>query len=418
MSSPTSTSSSSAKVELWKRHVASSSALSRFSVTNCFDLTTSPARKRASFPYSILPPLRHITYDELIHDFLRLPSVGWTALGSFIAGVLLTLSARWSLLSSSSSSSSSPSSLASASRPLRLIITLLGALLAVRWVSTRFPKRQLISESLNVSSHSGGPCVVTGPVLTLTNSHAGTHADTPSHFLHHNHAAQCSGGGDASTASQTSSPPKFDKVCYSGDCVVLDLTTTLAERNTSEIDDAVLQDAMSRASSLFSSSSTTSNCWEDIFRLIIRTTSINYNNNNGNNNDAASNNNDQWRDDFAYFSVAGATFLTQKCSKLLMIGTDSPSVDRVDASPLIQNAHGVFWKHRVAIVENIDCSPLVSIFAGDGGGAVAVDDDSASSLSGRRGLIRGQVQCVFNDAQKFEDAEGCNVLFYPDEQKI
>jgi hypothetical protein len=401
-----------AKVQQWLQHVEeqvkskSSSSSNIVSVSQALDLTTNPSAARASFPHPLLPPLRRMSYDELVNSFIGLPSVGVTALGSFLAGAASCFG-LFSIFAKPKSFSSSM-----LSRPLKVVFSLAFALIVVKWILTRLPKRRQISCAFNVSSHADGPCIVTGPVVTITNSHAGTHADTPSHFVLHNQCSQNSNDNnnkeDTTTSVTAATPPEFHKSCYSGDCIILDVSATLASRGNKEIDEAALVDAVARSKSSSSTSSSSSSeqkfDWANVWRIIIcsrRGKSSENNkakaNENDEKNNKSNNDDDAWTNDFAHFTPAGASFLAHQCPRLMMIGTDAPSVDRCDASPLIRNSHGVFWQHRIAIVENIDCSPLYDKL--DEGGST---------------VVKGQVLCVFNEAQKFEDAEGCNVLFYPE----
>ena len=358
MSTPSSTAGppNPAKVDAWLELVAGPQrrAARGVDVSAACDLTTSPSAKRASFPYPILPPLRHVGFDELLRDVLRLPDVLHTALGGMLWGAGIAAGAGW---------------MARARVPLAMrgVIGLLAAVVVLKWLAARLPRRQRFSEPLNVCSTPGAVCQVTGPVVTVSNSHAGTHADSPLHFC---------------GADEVGAAARFHPCCYAGECVVLDVSASLAQRRTREIDDAVLADAALMAGGVE---------WAGVWRLVLCTTRF----------DAGRGDADVWRDDFAYLSVGAANFLTAQCPRLLLLATDAPSVDRSDASPIREHSHGCLWKHRVAIVENVDCAPLYRRLA-------TVD------AAGKCGIVRGTVQCVFNDAQKFVDAAGCNVLFYCD----
>lgn len=375
------------KVAAWKQYQQQQKQ-STFLVdlSTAVDLTVSPCAKRASFPYSILPPLRHVDFDTLLNDVLRLPSVRATAIGGVMWGAGAVSAYHWLQRRG-------------ASLALRGILGLVVVIMVLRWITGRMPPKQNLSTSINVSSNLAGVCNVTGPVVTLSNSHAGTHADTPSHFLQHNHGsspaspsppASPTAATAAASSSSSSSLADFDPCCYVGDAVILDLSRSLAARNTREIDDAVLDDVVTPLREhlkRINQGEMTMNIW----RIILCTKRCD-----SEDLDAR----DQWTDNFAHLSRSGATHLARCFPNLLLLATDSPSVDRVDANPIKDFAHGELYRHRIAIVENVDCRPFYARL-------------QQAAVAEEPGTIFGSVQCVFNDAQKFKDARGCNIFFYP-----
>jgi kynurenine formamidase len=170
-----------------------------------------------------------------------------------------------------------------------------------------------VSKSIDVSSSPGGVCFVTCNVVSITNSHAGTHADTPQHFLKDPHAA-------------------FADEQYSGSVTVFDLSDVLATEKAITV--AHLQQCAAKGSVDLM----------HIRRLLIRT--------------YAAELPTEWDPDFAHFSIDAARFLGS-LPNLVLIGLDSPSMDHPSASPICDCSHGALWAGRVAILEGLDFSRLV-----------------------------------------------------------
>jgi len=169
-----------------------------------------------------------------------------------------------------------------------------------------------VSETMDVSSSQDGVCMVTCHAVSITNSHAGTHADTPFHFMQ---------------------DPPFESFLdeqYSGNVIVLNLHSFL--KDSKAITPEMLQAAAHEC------------CIElaQIRRLILRTYIKP---------PAA------WEDCFAYLTPAAATYLAS-LPLLVMVGTDAPSIDHPHAAPIHIHAHGELYKQRIAILEGLDCSTL------------------------------------------------------------
>lgn len=71
----------------------------------------------------------------------------------------------------------------------------------------------------DVSSSKDGVCMVTCCTLCLSNSHAGTHADTPAHFI----AGPCRCGDELGDGEASA----FEDAQYEGPCLVLDISDLL-----------------------------------------------------------------------------------------------------------------------------------------------------------------------------------------------
>lgn len=168
-----------------------------------------------------------------------------------------------------------------------------------------------ISQQTDVSSSHEGVCQVT-PVYLVTNSHAGPHADQPSHWL--------------------AKPPfnSFDYRQYSGSATVFDLTEYLQK------DKAITQRIIEEHAE------STKTDLKSIGRLVVRTYHKTPT---------------EWDSNFAYLSIQAANFLG-RLPNLVLFATDAPSVDHPEASPIHKRAHGGLWTGRVAIIEGYESDKL------------------------------------------------------------
>lgn len=98
----------------------------------------------------------------------------------------------------------------------------------------------------------------------------------------------------------------------------------------------------------------------------------------------------EWDPNFSYFSKDCANFLSTECENLLLVGIDTPSIDHPQASPIIEYCHGIFWKSRIAILENLDFSKFTS---------------------GGMKSINGYIYTRWNPYQDYKDGRGCFVTF-------
>jgi kynurenine formamidase len=461
-------SGSSSKVEAW---LVAAHEYPAVQPHRGIDVTTSASSKRACFPSSLLPPLRALTAEDVLRELVKVPNVRATVGGAFAAGavaaVALLLSAGrwagwrrdgvgtdaqvWSLVTAIW-----PAALTRTLPPRRawrLLVLLVTAAWLRRWMRRRAPTAApSITKPLDVSSSRDGVCIVTTRTVFVSNSHAGTHADRPGHFL----PPSATGGEE------------FHRACYTGDAVVLDLSGPLARRRHAQraadraaaaagtpatpaaaprrnvIDQAMLAEAARDAKLDLAL------CW----RLLIRTRGGRRKTLDGTaaastpsdaEEAALDGPRDEWTDDFAHLTREAAQFLTAACPRLLLFGVDTPSVDWCCASPIAHHVHGVLWASRVAIVENLNLAPVAAhqamtsataleAAAAAGGShrrrgasqsalaaaaateaqneTAAVAVDAAHEFAPCR-AIRGAMVTSFLEHQRFEDAEGCMVTFYP-----
>jgi hypothetical protein len=140
---------------------------------------------------------------------------------------------------------------------------------------------------------------------------------------------------------------------------------------------------------------------------------------------------DAWSSDFAHFDVAGAEYLAQEATQLLLVGLDTPSVDHPTQSPICHGAHGALYSRRIAILENLNLMAgqqliLANSEAMRGAqmpGAVAAcdppDHQEESTVFPHMPMplaplhVLGTVMTVFIPSQCFPDSKGCAVVFFP-----
>jgi kynurenine formamidase len=215
-------------------------------------------------------------------------------------------------------------------------------------------KKPIINEPCDVSSSKEGVCVVTR-TIQLSNSHAGTHADQPRYIFKFHELM--------SSSHFVKDPPflYFDDYQYNGPCTLINLSFIRKEKNPEITVDALLK-VIDKTS------------LKKISRLLIRTYETYPN---------------EWDPKFSYFSKECANFLATELENLLLIGIDTPSIDHPQASPIIEFCHGIFWKKRIAILENLDFSKFTS-----------------GSYS-----CNGYIYTRWNPYQDYKDGRGCMVTF-------
>lgn len=334
-------------------------------ISRAVDLSTDPRSKRASFPYDSLPPFRVLTARDVVRELVTIPSVAATAAVAFFTGV----AACWLVRS--------------ARRRSAWRLLLLSAVLARLWCFVK--KRSAIrvveplSEAVNVSSSPDGPCNVHCRVLTLSNSHAGTHADTARHFV----------------GEQEALGREFVAEQYVGDAVIVDLVPHMSHipgGTPRTITRSILVAALEKRVSL-------AGVWRFLFRTraAVAETPTTSSSATASLRPSDNDEEDAWDPTFAHFDPDAARYLAEMCPSLLLIGLDSASVDHPNASPICHHSHGVFWTHHIAILENLDFSKL-----------------SARLQSCPSGALNGSMQTVFHPQQRFFDSHGCSVMFFPD----
>lgn len=169
-----------------------------------------------------------------------------------------------------------------------------------------------ITNFMDVSSSPDGVCQVTAGIYVVTNSHAGSHGDQPSHWL--------------------ANPPfeSFDNRQYNGTAVVLDITNYL--RGNKAITPEIIQEHAELVGTDL----------RTLHRLFVRTYEQTPS---------------EWQDEFAYLSPEAGAFLG-KLPNLVLFATDAPSVDHPNAAPIHTHAHGGLWAGRVAILEGYESNSL------------------------------------------------------------
>jgi kynurenine formamidase len=322
------------KLERLRANEAEISVTREAMLADAVNCTMDPSNPAGTFPG--LPPFQLLTSEDalkLLADFPSSIVTGWYGFAFGVAWVLamkLTHRIRHPAMGG-------------------LLKALIGGVLLVA-AHAVFRRRAMkvvtqccVTE--DVSSAPTGPCRVVCNVLTLSNSHAGTHADTPFHF-----------------ARDASALP-FSPMQYNGSACVMDVASLLEERQSRAITIDVL-DAVERSSGIPLATQ---------WRILFRTTK-------------------EVAVPPAYFDVDAARYLAS-LPNLIMIATDSISVDNPTLAPICDGAHGAFFGERVAIVENVILTQ-VPIRQGLGG-------------------VRGVVRTVFHPTQAHEDSWGCSVWFSP-----
>eukprot|EP00759_Apiculatamorpha_spiralis_P042725 PhF_6_TR40593/c0_g1_i1/m.60887 len=302
------------------------------------DISMPPSSHRASFPYPSLPPHRHLTAADILREYIHVPNTNWSILGAFVCGM--------SMMRSWYQPSSHPYAWRS------LIVTVYGAFLYV-WCKQRRIRSVDMNQMLNVSGSPKGPCHVTAYAVSVTNSHAGTHADTPFHFINHMYT--------------------FDPQHYTGTAVILDVSVALRDLDTNQVSWTLI-------SSLADQYQVNLN---EVHRLLLCTRLYD-----------AADQHDEWVSNFAHLTVDCAQRLAA-LPKLVLLGIDTPSIDAPAASPIGEHAHGSLLAGEVAILENLQFELLVDSFR-------------------YTGAVGGVMITTFNPSQDFADSKGCSVAFYPD----
>ncbi len=211
-----------------------------------------------------------------------------------------------------------------------------------------------ISFVQNVSSDPKGTCLVTKyayrlhdtQLWYLSNTHAGSHADQPYHWL-----------GDKTPFDA------FDVRQYNGAAIVLNLSRHLM----AETEPVITQDML--VSVMKDAGVESSRVRRLLLRTYQKTPKV-------------------WDKNFAYLDASASAYLAE-FPRLVMLGTDAPSIDAEKASPIIDHAHGNLWKDRIAIIEgyNSDALPHAQ-------------------------RIAGHLRVSWNPQQIGRDAKGASISFY------
>ncbi|KAH9578991.1 Kynurenine formamidase/cyclase-like [Trypanosoma melophagium] len=335
------------KVREWHRAVDGTGVVK---LQEAVDLTVNPSVVRATFPG--LTPFRRLSTRDILTELVQLPSISTTSHVSFLFGALWTLtqlSRRTSGMTAKSISF------------LRLFLGVVLMVVYSWFLKSRQPVVASVSKLMNVSSSPKGPCRVMNNILSISNSHAGTHADTPQHFCYEAHTES------------------FDNDHYTGDVVIVDISDLL-EAETVSVDNNQPRPITRRIMETISTSLTELN--SPVWRLLLVTRRL------------SSNGDGVWEPGFAYLERETVQYISETYPLLLLIGTDAPSVDHPNAAPIYEAAHGALYEKGIAILENLQ---FVELY-----------DDLKNSR-----VLRGSTLTVFNETESFSDSRGCHVSFFP-----
>eukprot|EP00331_Platyophrya_macrostoma_P011763 CAMPEP_0176429826 /NCGR_PEP_ID=MMETSP0127-20121128/13921_1 /TAXON_ID=938130 /ORGANISM="Platyophrya macrostoma, Strain WH" /LENGTH=345 /DNA_ID=CAMNT_0017811663 /DNA_START=37 /DNA_END=1074 /DNA_ORIENTATION=+ len=319
------------------------------------DLSMHPSDPRGTFPG--LPTHRQLKHPAEILNLLidKAPSSLLTGYIGFGAGALWAMCIRTAVASWQRYRQGRRHLIAALCVTIAsgILLVLLHKVLRKRLITAK----PHLSTVLDVSGSQSGPCRVVCSALSITNSHAGTHADTPFHFCR----------------SPQSAIQEWDAAHYNGSVVVLDISPLLVSASQQATPKVITRDTLLAAGEEAGLS------WNSVRRLILRT-------------NKAVDTNPSWTSDFAHFDLSGAQFLAE-LPNLLLIAIDTPSVDHVSQSPICDGAHGVFFDHRVAIMENLVIPA-----------SLVQSDDSACSV------VQGTLLTCFHPTQEFDDSKGCTPM--------
>ncbi|EPY30511.1 hypothetical protein STCU_04030 [Strigomonas culicis] len=253
---------------------------------------------------------------------------------------------------------------------LRLLLLSLGTVLYAKYMRSRLPRAVSISKSLNCSSSPDGPCVVMDNILTVSNSHAGTHADMPFHF------------------SRNSCLIPLDNTHYNGSCVVLDLSVAIrkAEMVTNDrgITASVMEEALAPLDAYIEGRPDFT-----VWRLLVVTRRVHYTAD------------DVWDAHYAFFYPEAIEYINRRFPHLLLLATDAASMDGEKAAPICDHSHGALLRYGIAILENVDGRPLYGLLEGDTPAPV--------------GVVVGSLLTVMSRTEIYPDSKGCSVLFFPEQ---
>lgn len=240
-----------------------------------------------------------------------------------------------------------------------------GVAVAAGWAAWTWARARrafaAVGEVTNEAAAVGGVRLVEAHAVSVTHSHAGTHAPTLAHFY----------------GSELGAAAAFDDAAYTGDCVVLDVADLVAGADRITVDG--LRAAVSRASVDLAS----------VSRLLLRTRP------------ATAPPTAESLQAAAVLDVAAAQWLRAAAPQLVLIGTDAAALAAPEPrdgctyralAPADCRSSGP----RVAALARLDFTRLGPRLA-MGGGAV-----------------RGQLLTVFNPGAAWRHARGCVVHVFCD----
>ncbi|KAK7199748.1 putative cyclase [Novymonas esmeraldas] len=253
-------------------------------------------------------------------------------------------------------------------RLLRLASTAVAAVLFVRFLRQRYPSVLRVSQYENLSSSADPPCFVASRVLVMSSSQAGTHADGPHHFC------------------RSLSHRTYDDAHYSGDAVVLDMRAELRQHGQPRASDAplaitaeLLESTLAKLPTSFRDGS------RPVWRLLLVTRGA----------PAASANVAD-----VFLHPDAVEVLHRVFPHLLLVGIDSPSV----GSPL-HHTHSALLRFGVAMLENLRYTRLTPLL-------------ESRARETAPGCVAGSMLTVFNVTRNYDDARGCSVIFFPEEEPL
>ncbi|KPI90821.1 hypothetical protein ABL78_0054 [Leptomonas seymouri] len=386
------------KVQEWKREAKQSAPVH---LSSGVDISLSPADAQYVLPQ--LTPFQMLRTRDILARLVRLPSITSTALVSTGFGALVTLLltfhrrrylrvSRLELVRSC------------IGKVIRIVLCLLATVAYLRYLRRRYPAVMPVTQYQNLSRVPEYPYFVANRVLTITNSQLGTHADGPHHFC------------------RSLSDRNYDDAHYSGDAVVLDLSADLLcafpETEPHGITVELMEKACARLPTAFLNKTT------PLWRLLLVTQrgphrlvtapcssaeSLNA---------LLENEKQQVHSSFSSHKplpVGAATlnrfaflypetieYLHRVFPRLLLIGIDSPSVDPINVVPLVNYCHGAMLRRGIAIVENLRFNRLRPLLD--------------SGVGGQKNVLVGAMLTVFSFTQRYDDARGCSVVFFPHEE--
>ncbi|AYU81695.1 hypothetical protein, unknown function [Leishmania donovani] len=397
------------KVREWKREAKQSAPVS---LAGGIDLTMCLDEMQIVVPP--LSPFQVLRTSDILIQLVHIPSITTTAAASAAFGALVTL--LFATKRSVTSVAQQGFLRRWAHRLLRIMVTAVASVVFARFLRERYPTVQRVSQYENLSRSPDGPCFVANRILTMTSSQAGTHADGPHHFC------------------RSLSHRNYDDAHYSGDAVVLDITTELREHHQSLDPDAplaitveVLEKARVKLPAAFRDGS------RPVWRLLLitrhsTTTSATRTGTTealteplrvfvpldvasathvaaaGAKGATTAMPSESPSNAYAFLYPEAVDYLHRVFPRLVLLGIDSPSVDAPQAMPPGKHSHGSLLRCGIAILENLRytrLSPLLESPAGDH----------------HRGWISGSMLTVFNATQNYDDARGCSVIFFPEETR-
>eukprot|EP00916_Digyalum_oweni_P007318 GHVL01012357.1.p1 GENE.GHVL01012357.1~~GHVL01012357.1.p1 ORF type:complete len:278 (+),score=94.51 GHVL01012357.1:25-858(+) len=225
-----------------------------------------------------------------------------------------------------------------------------------------------ISKEINYSND--GTCIITGHIIQKTHSHAGTHADTPYHFM-----------------KEEDNIINYNDIQYNGICCIINISYI---RNNIDIYNPITKEE------LINIDINWSNIHRLLFRTYIKTPT-------------------EWSSNFAHLSIDAAKWLTE-LPNLVLVGLDTPSVDSCDAQIHI-SSHYILYKRGIAILEGLDFDNIKRNERQEEEESEKIEkknEREKNETNNDKIVIYGKMWTVWIPTQQFKDARGCSVFFFKD----